>query len=426
LKFLKTTFFSGLISFIKIISSFISGKAVAIYTGAAGVAFLGAFINFITIVLTFSNGAINLGVVKYTAELQEDEGRLKSLFSTSLKITLFCSFFVGAVLIASAPLLTTWIFKTDIFEGPITVLGVTVVLYSVNTLLLSILNGKSQIKTYTLVNTTGSIVSLVFTVVLVYFFKIKGALYAVVLAQSIVFFVTVSLVIRSDWFSWSHFKSRFDAQYAKKLSHYSLMAVVSAITVPVGQIILRNKAISELGIDSAGYWQGMMRISDGFLTIVITALSTYYLPKYSSLKSASEIRLEIFKGYKVIIPFMVLSGAIIFFGRVQLITVLFSGAFLPMQKLFFWQLIGDFFKVCAWILSYLMLAKSMTKRFVITEILASICYVLLGYLFVEQFNFVGLSMAFALSYFLYFLLMIFLFRKLLLNTSSATNEGSFR
>lgn len=413
MKLVKTTFFSAIITFIRIASGFVASKVVAIFTGPGGIALIGAFTNFITIVLTFANGAINIGVIKYTAEYNEDSDKLKALFSTAFKISIYCSVIVGFILLVLASNFSAWIFADNLFANPIRILGLTIVLYSLNSLLISILNGKGQIKTFTIVNTLGSIIGLLFTLVLVYLYKIEGALYALVLAQSIVFFVTATLIIKSTWFSWDYFKQSFDKILATKLSHYSLMAVVSALTVPISQIILRNMVIAKIGLHGAGYWQGMMRISDGYLMLITTSLGTYYLPKLSSLETNNEIRNEIFKGYKIILPTVFIGCCCIYVSRFFIIKMLYTDAFIKMESLFFLQLVGDFFKVAAWILAHLMLAKAMTKIYIITEIVFSFLYVVLGYILISFVGLNGATMAFAINYFLYFLMMLFVFRYLI-------------
>lgn len=413
MKLIKTTFFSAIITFIRIASGFVASKAVAIFTGPPGVALIGAFTNFITIILTFANGAINTGLVKYTAEFNDNEKELKSLFSTAVKISVVCSSIVGILLIALAPYFSFLIFTKQDYANPIRVLGITIIFYSLNTLFISILNGKGQIKNYTIVNAVGTLVGLITTVVLVYYFKIQGALYALVLSQSIVFFVTVFLIIKSDWFSWSFFNKAFDKSVAKKLSHYSLMAVVTALTGPVSQILLRNMLIEKLGIDSAGYWQGMMRISDGYLMLITTSLSTYYLPKLSSIKTDSELKIEIWKGYKIIVPTVLLGCIMIYIMRFFIIKTLYTNDFFKMEELFLYQLVGDFFKMSAWILAYLMLAKAMTRLYIVTEILFSLSYVLISYLCVNYFGLNGISIAFAINYTIYFILLVLMFRKLI-------------
>lgn len=411
---IKTTFFSGIITLIRISSGFVANKVIAIYTGPGGVAIVGAFSNLISIVLTFANGAINTGVVKYTAEYEGNNDKLKLLFSTSFKISLYCSGFVGIVLFFFGTFFSSLIFNTPLYVNPIKILGFTIILYSLNSLLISILNGNKQIKTYTIVNTLGSVLGLFFTLVLVYFYNIEGALYALVLSQSIVLFVSLLFMTKMEWFSLDYFKQKIDIEILKKLSHYSLMAIVTALTVPVSQIILRNMLISTHGIQSAGLWQGMMRISDGYLMILTTALATYYLPKLSSLHTDKELRLEILYGYKLILPIVFLSSLLIYILRFFIIELLYTPDFSLMSDLFLYQLVGDFFKMASWILGYLIVAKSMTKIYILTEIGSTLSYVILGYVCVDYFGIKGISIAFAINYFLFLIVMIYIFRNLLI------------
>ena len=412
MKLVKTIFYSGISTVIRTGSNFVIGKVIALFTGPSGLAIVGAFSNFITIVLTFANGAINIGIVKYTAEFEDDEVRLKSLFSTALKISIYCSLIIGVFLLLLAKTFSKWIFTTTEYTALIKVLGITIVFYSLNSMLIAILNGKKQIRTYTIVNTIGSVIGLVLTVILSYFFRMQGALYAMVLAQSLVFLFTVLLIMKSSWFSLDFFRQSFDKTLGRKLSHYSLMAIVSALTMPISNIVLRNMIISKIDIEAAGRWQGMLRISDGYLLIVTTSLSTYYLPKLSSIKNNIELRKEIFHGFKVILPSVILGCISIYSLRFFIIKVLYTSSFLAMEELFFWQLVGDFFKMAAFILGYLMLAKAMTKTFILNEIIFSLIYVFTGFLFVDKFGSEGITMAFALTYSLSLISMLITFRKL--------------
>jgi O-antigen/teichoic acid export membrane protein len=397
----------------RIASGFVSNKVVAIYTGPAGVALVGAFTNFILIVFTFANGAINTGVVKYTAEYQDDKPRLQRLFSTALRISVYCSAVVGSILLLFGGHLARWVFTSDIFILPVRVLGVTIILYSLNSLLISILNGRSQLTAYTIVNSAATTVGLIFTIVLVYYYNIQGALYSLVLAQSVVFFISLALVIKSPWFSWAYFRERFDRTTAVNLSHYSLMAIVAAFTVPLSQLVLRNMLIRETGIDAAGYWQGMLRISDGYLMIITTSLATYYLPVLSAIKTRAGIRKEVFKVFQLVAPAVLLGSILIYSLRFLIINLLYTGKFRGMEDLFAWQLAGDFFKVLSWLLSYILLARAVTKVYVSAEIVFTVSYIALGYVFVHLFELQGVTIAFAINNFIYFLAMVFLFRRLL-------------
>lgn len=413
MKLIKTTVLSGLITFIKISAGFISTKVVATIVGPSGVAMVGAFSNFISIILTFANGAINNGVVKYTADYNGNEPQIQKLFSTSLKISLYCSLFSAFFLILFSKKISSYIFNDFGYYDLIIVLGISIVFYSLNSLLISILNGLGKINLFTIVNAIGSIVGLILTIILVINFKIKGALYALVLTQTIIFFITIILVIKQKWLKLKSFQQKFDKEIFHNLKKFSLMAVITAITIPVTQIIIRKLITDKLSIDDAGIWQGMIRISEGYLMLINTSLVTYYLPKLSSIKSENEIKDEIFRGYKIIIPTVFGICCVAYFMRDFIIKILYNKDFLAMRELFFWQLLGDFFKILSYILAYLMLAKAMTKIYIITEVFFSISYVALTYFLVNKYNLEGSAIAFGINYFIYFILMIVLFRKIL-------------
>jgi len=71
-----------------------------------------------------------------------------------------------------------------------------------------------------------------------------------------------------------------------------------------------------------------------------------------------ELKKEIFYGYRIILPIVVFMALGIYFLRDFAILILFSDEFIPMSDLFFYQLIGDVFKIASWLLGYLMIAKA--------------------------------------------------------------------
>ena len=84
-----------------------------------------------------------------------------------------------------------------------------------------------------------------------------------------------------------------------------------------------------------------------------------------------------------------------------------------MENLFGWQLAGDFFKITSWLLAFLMVAKAMTKWFITTEVVFSLTFVGMGFLFMQSNGVVGITQAYMVNYILYLLMMVWVFRKLL-------------
>ncbi|HHO42469.1 MAG TPA: O-antigen translocase [Epsilonproteobacteria bacterium] len=407
---IKTSVLSFIATVFKVITAFVINKILSMYVGPSGLAVVGQLQNFMSIMTTFSNGAITQGIVKYTAEYQTIEQRQK-IFSTSIIISLACSLIISIFLFGFSKYLSELILKDVQYSSVFIVFGLTIFLFALNTVLMSILNGQIEIKKYVFVNIISSMFSLFFTSFLIIQLNLMGALYALVVNQSVIFFVTLGFVVKSSWFKLEYFKQGVDKESLVKLGKYSAMALTSAMTVPLSHLIVRNYIGENLSWDDAGYWQGIWYISTMYLMIVTTSLSVYYLPRLSEIQDNKEIRREILNGYKIILPIVIVLALGIYLFREIAIEIAFTEKFMPMMELFAWQLIGDVIKIASWLLGYLMLAKAMTRIFIYTEILFSVLFVILSITFIEMFGLIGTTYAFSLNYFLYLIMMICIFRK---------------
>ncbi|WP_332024696.1 O-antigen translocase [Kaistella sp.] len=415
---IKVFSFTGLSTLIKLITSYLSVKVVASIIGPSGIALIGQLQNFAAIITTLGAGGINNGIVKYVSEYKEEPTELQKYLKNGFKITVYFSLVCGLVIILLSRYLGQWILLDSSYYYVFIYFGISLLFMSMNNYMLSVLNGFKEFRKFVLINIITSLVGLLFTVVLVLQFHIKGALIATVTYQSIIFFVTILFLRKNDWLSTKILWGSWNSAVIKKFLSYSLMALVSAATVPVSQLIIRGFLIKNFSMDAAGYWEGMNRISGLYLMFVTTSFSVYYLPKLSELRFSADLRHEIVKTYKIITPIIVAGLLLIFILKDLVINILFTKEFYPMKELFFWQLFGDLFKILSWILAFVMVAKSMTKIYIITEIAFSVFYVLLSIVFINYFGVIGATQSYCLNYFIYFVAMIFIFRKLIFSKQS--------
>lgn len=411
MNFLKTSLLSAISTFIKLASNLVINKVIAIYIGPAGIALIGQFQNFLTVVTTLGNGAINAGVTKYVAEYNEKDSQKRDAYiSAAIKITLLVSIIIGLVLIIGSHFISEKMFQTEQYHVLFKVLGGTLWLIGLNTIILSIINGLKEIRLFITVNITGSMFSLVFTTILTVKYNLWGALLAMIVVQALLLFISLPTAVKklNIQFKWQ--KNTSSENY-KTLIAFSIMSIVSVICVSATQIAIRNHLTEGFSLEEAGYWQSVWMISTMYLMVITTALSTYYLPRLSELTDKAEIRKEILSGYKIIIPFVLVTAFAIYLLRDFIVAILFTKDFYPMRELFFYQLLGDFFKMCSWTLAYLMIAKSMTKTFIITEVIFSLLFYLLTLFFTMCNGLQGVVQAYALNYFVYLIVMLILFRR---------------
>lgn len=398
---------------VKMLTGLVSVKVVATIIGPSGIALLGQLNNFATIVMTMASGGINSGITKYVAEYKDSDDKVKDLLSTALRITVWCSLVVGLCMILLHRFLSTLIMLSPEYGYVFIIFGFTVFLYALNMMLTSVLNGYKEFKKYVSVNIVGSLLGLLFTLGFILTLGLRGALISAVTFQSVMFFVTLWMIRKLPWVSWDFFKRHIETDILKKYFRYTVMTLVTAATVPVSQMLLRGYVISEISPIEAGWWEGMNRISNMYLMIITSSFSVYYLPRLSEIQNKRELRSEILRSYKVVVPPLLTGFVLVYLLRYWVVKILFTADFLPMTSLFIWQLLGDFFKICSWLLAFLMIAKSMTRVFVVTEVVFAIIFVVLGFTFMQWNGIIGVTQAYALNYIFYMSCMVLIFRKTL-------------
>lgn len=408
---IRTSLLNGIAVVIKMLTLLSINKVLAIYVGPVGYAALGQFQNAVQMITTFASGAINTGVTKYTAEYYDDEAKQRLVWRTAGTIALVGSVVTALLIAAFNKPLAGWFLNDISYGGVFLWFSATLVLFTFNTLLLAILNGKKEIARYVVANIAGSIFALVVTTIMTIQFGLYGALVALAVYQSIAFFVTLLLCYKAHWFKVSYLVGGVDKKTALNLGKYTAMALTSAACVPLSHILVRNHLGETLGWAAAGYWEAIWRLSSAYLILVTTTLSVYYLPKFAELKDREDIKKEIIKSYKTILPIAALCGLLIYLLRDLIINTLFTKDFAPMRELFAWQMLGDFLKVGSWILAYLMLSKAMFKTFIASEISFSFSFVATTYLLVSDFGLVGVTIAHAINYAIYWAILLFALNK---------------
>ena len=410
---LKTSVLDGVAVLIKTATMFILNKILAIYVGPAGYAAIGQFQNFIQMVTTFAGSAINTAVIKYTAEYYEDEIKQRNIWRTAGSIVLLFSLIFSLIILIFQKHLSIYIFHTDLYQTVFAWFAVFLTLFTFNALFLAILNGKKEVLRLVIANIVGSIFSLVVTSLLAIKYSLYGALVALSIYQSLAFFVTLFICYKAEWFKLTYLIGKIDKDIAKKFAGFALMALVSAICVPLSQMVIRSYLIYDFGVVYAGHWDAMIRLSGAYLMLITTTLGVYYLPRLSELTNIEDVKSEVYLGYKFIFPLAVLGASLVYFLRDWIILLLFTPSFLSMRDLFLWQMIGDTLKIGSWILAYLMLSKAMTKLFITTEVIFAITSVLLTYICTQLFGFEGVSVAHLINYGMYWIVMSFFVFKVL-------------
>lgn len=395
---IKTSLLNAIAVAIKLLTMLGINKILAVYVGPTGYAAFGQFQNAIQMITTFGSGAISIGVTKYTAEYHHSEDLQRQVWRTAGGLALIGSIVTGGLVTLFNHSLASWFLKDAGYHSIFIWFGLTLIFFIFNTLLLAILNGKKEISAYVLINIVGSLFSITVSALMIMRWGLYGALLTLTINQSMLFFVTLVFCYRTSWFKLNYLFGAINRDIAIKLGKYALMALISALSIPMSQILIRNHLGESFGWKAAGYWEAMNRLSAAYLMFVTTTLSVYYLPRLSELCDPVAIKKEIIRGYRLILPIAIGCAFFIYMQRDLIIGLIFTESFSPMRELFAWQMLGDILKIASWLLGYVLTAKAMMKGYIISEVFFSLTFVGLVYVLTGELGIKGAPIAYAINY----------------------------
>lgn len=395
----------------RIAGGFLASKMLATL-GPAGMALTGGLRNVLGFTDVFSTLGMQTGIVKYSAEYEENRKELSYVLSTVFVTVLVAVAFFGLVLFIPATFWSEWAFNgTARYAWVFRVLAAALPLYTGSIVLMSVLNGIGKYKRVIFINIFGNLIGVAMSAVLIWFFRIEGAFLGLIFSPVVVLFLAVYPLYKNlGGFSLIRF-SYFRLSILKQLSAYSFMGIFTSILGIAVYINLRNHISETAGMEQSGYWEGINRISSFYLMFAVTLQSVYLLPMLSKAKTDGEVKKLWHSFYKIVVPVFAIGLLLMYLLRNIVIRITLSEAFLPMESLFVWQLLGDLFKVASQILAQELLARKLIKQYFITEIMSFSIFYFAGIYLVNRYAAEGAVMAHCLMYFIYLVYMVVYFRK---------------
>ncbi|MGI2209574.1 O-antigen translocase [Shewanella baltica] len=404
----KVTALSAILTFLKIAIGFVIAKLVAVYTGPTGLALLGQVQSVVAGFNGIANAPVGNGLIRYTAECKNDS------FESTSKWWIACSQWTLLLLCIIIPIgiifskqLAIWLFENPNWYWIIIIICFGLPLSAFGTLVNSVNNGLQRYRRLIGLGMISVFTSGLVMMYLIINHDLTGALLAVALQSSLMGIVMLFASFKEPWLKLRYWWGCSGLKEQKAIGGYVLMALTTALTIPISMIVIRNVLVAEVGWELTGHWQAVWKISEVYLGVITIALGTYFLPTLAGIKGTVAIKAEINKITSFILPLVVVIALSIYFFRDFIITVLFTEEFRAARELFAIQLCGDVFKILAYIYGYPMLSRGATKWFVATDIMFSLFFVFLSWYFVSNYGLQGMPIAYCINYLTCFVFVYF-------------------
>jgi O-antigen/teichoic acid export membrane protein len=409
---LKVLSLNAIAVFVQFILGLISVNIVSVYLGPSGMAFMGNLRNFTSIFKSISIVGLKEGFIKLFIENTEKEQR-KKIFSSFLTffgiVTIACSF----IIIIFASQWSQLIFITDQYSQFLILFGLLLPFFTLQSFLAALLNAQQFFKKLIGLQLVSSIVIFALTTYFTIRNQLDGAVLTLVISDVVLLICTLFFLHKNEAFQYFNTLKNIDFTYLKSIKKFLLMALVSAIVIPLTSLLIRNLIITDISLDAAGNWEAVNRISGFYMMFFSAGLSMYYLPKLSELKTDAEFKKELSYYFKTLVPLFIFVLFLVFVAKNLIIDYVLASKFQLVKSLLIWQLLGDLFKIMTLAFGYQILVKAMVNKYLIVEIVFNVLFYF-GVLFLlKQFSVEGAVMAYFYANVITFLVVLYFFRKLI-------------
>ena len=383
-----------------LLASVITGKVLALELGAAGIGLYGVLrqlLQTLTMVGTFNGqSALVQGIARRTTEIEQVRfsGSVfclqMAMATTVALILLICAPWLGPMLIPhlQAVAMLRWI-------------AVAMLVSVANLYIIGLLNGYRLVDSIVKYQVYGVIATLLLvypSVLLIRNGHTFGFLLMLVGSAAFIT-ITASRFLRR----LGHLpKIRDLAVRRNDATQFMGMSTALSIAgiVATGAQFAQSWIVAKwMGLEHAGQFWAAWTLSMSYLTLVLGAMGTYYLPSLSRITD-SENRNELIRTYlKLVLMFVPLLVSIVILLKPWVIQLMFSSAMLPSLDIMRWMLIGDYFKAISYVMAYPMLAFNDMKWFLWSDIVFSLGMVGANFGWIASGgNMEGLGMIFMFAY----------------------------
>lgn len=196
-------------------------------------------------------------------------------------------------------------------------------------------------------------------------------------------------------------------EYKSQILKTGSVSLFSSLLFIGSNIIIRKFTIDNLGLTNNGIYQSIAALSNSSFLIFYYYLSTYLLPKISSLHTDNEICNEIDENFRFILLFIVPFVIVVFSYRYLLIKLLFSSDFLPAVGIIQYQFLGDFFRCLSGLFGLWMISRMKLFSIMIIDLIMNIILIsspfLCKYLF-SEISLIVIPISYMIALFVHFIL----------------------
>ena len=410
--FKATSLFGGVQVF-NILISIIRSKIIAVLLGPTGMGISGLFTSTTGLMENLTNFGLKTSAVRNISEAREsnDQTRISKVI-TVLRRLVWITGSLGLLLtFILAPKLSKLTFSNENYTIAFRWLSITLLFNQLTSGQNVLLQGMRQLKFLAQANLIGSVIGLLISVPLYYFYRIDGIVPALIISSfgSLIIAWSFSLRIKTAPIKVNKQETLAEG---KSMLTMGFMLSLSGLISTAASYIIRAYISNTGSLDDVGLYNAGFAIIGSYVGLIFTAMSTDYYPRLSGIAQDNSKAKELMNQQAEIA--LLIMGPILcvflIFANWAVI-LLYSTKFTPINGMIQWSALGMYFKAASWSIAFIFLAKGAANLFLWSEFIANVYILLLNMAGYHFFGLNGLGISFMMGYFLYLIQVYIITRK---------------
>lgn len=399
---MKATSLFGGVQVFNIIIAILRSKIIAILLGPAGLGIVGLLNSTTGFVSLLTNFGLGTSAIRDIAAANEsgDEHRISKIVTVFRRLVWITGLLGAVITFVSSSWLSQLTFGNKDYTVAFMWLSCSLLFSQLTSGQKVLLQGMRKLKYLAKANMLGSLIGLLISAPLYYYYRVDGIVPAIVL--------TAIFLLGITWYFGKKIKIERTAVTAKEtifegkgMLKMGFMLSLSGLISTGASYIVRIFISNTGGVEDVGLYSAGFAIIGTYVGMVFTAMGTDYYPRLSGVsKDNKKANLLINQQAEIAVLILapILTVFLIFINWA--VIILYSTKFTPVNGLIQWAALGMYFKAVSWAIGFIFLAKGASKLFFWSELVASSYMLLFNILGYKYFGLTGMGFSFLISYIL--------------------------
>ena len=396
---LKTTGLFGGVEVLKILVNVFQTTIVAVILGPVGIGIQNMFTTMLYMLTSFFGLGLQTSAVREVARANatNDEITISKTIIT-LRRWINTTAIIGAVfMISFAKPLSQLTFDTPKYSLFIIFLSLALIFTVLSNGQTALIKGLRRLKDLAKVSLCGSIISLIVSIPIFYFWGENGIVPVIIISAFCVLICSYvyakKVVVKNVDISYKESVVR-----GKEMVKIGFFLMLSTFLAQLSSYSI-NGYISHVGnFADVGYYRAGYLITTHYVGLIFTAMGADFLPRLTEANEKANQMSEVVHAQSLVALLIITPLLTFLFPLIKIIiSILYSTEFYVIENYISWAALGLLSRLCVWCLSYILLAKGFSVRYFVSELFANLTNVLFCIWGYKWFNIQGLGIAFCLN-----------------------------